>query len=324
MTATSCCAPVREEGRPGLARCGPNCPCRIVVRHAPLSRRAVRDLTDRQFAAHAGAFSVRLGHFVVLSITGIHARCAAAPPGPVTRSPNGGYLGIWSSSTRTSPGTPRKAKRTPLGDLIGPSCSLAPSFSSRAMSASMSSDSMAKCSRPQCALASPGPSFSLVRALEMDTTMPPSPLVQRMKRSPNTRVSSLTILKANAFSYHSAALRGSGDLMWMWLIRNGIGLSPDNVRLCGLPSPCGGRPRWSMRRAHGRSKRKVARGLRPCQVAGEDPHHLLDRRGARGRVGADMGLAALGRGEAPAHAHSHVGRIEAVIGPRILDEPEAR
>ena len=37
-------------------------------------------------------------------------------------------------------------------------------------------------------MASPGPSFSLVRAPEMLTAMPPSSLRQRMKRSPKTRV----------------------------------------------------------------------------------------------------------------------------------------
>src|SRR5262250_278669 len=43
-----------------------------------------------------------------------------------------------------------------------------------------------------------------------------------MKRSPNTRVSSPTILNLNAFSYHSAVLRGSDALRWMWLIRNAM------------------------------------------------------------------------------------------------------
>src|SRR4029077_4552243 len=47
-------------------------------------------------------------------------------------------------------------------------------------------------------------------------------LVQRMKRSPNTRVSSPTILKLNAPTYHSAVLRGSGDFRWMWLMRNAM------------------------------------------------------------------------------------------------------
>src|SRR5262245_63732411 len=56
----------------------------------------------------------------------------------------------------------------------------------------------------------------------MLTAMPPSSLWQRMKRSPNTRVSSLMILKLNAPTYHSAVLRGSGDFRWMWLIRNGM------------------------------------------------------------------------------------------------------
>src|SRR5215475_1466509 len=43
-----------------------------------------------------------------------------------------------------------------------------------------------------------------------------------MKRSPNTRVSSPTILNLNAFSYHSAVLRGSDAFRWMWLIRNAM------------------------------------------------------------------------------------------------------
>src|SRR5262245_10820640 len=43
-----------------------------------------------------------------------------------------------------------------------------------------------------------------------------------MKRSPNTRVSSPTILNLNAFSYHSAVLRGSDAFKWMWLIRNAM------------------------------------------------------------------------------------------------------
>ena len=52
------------------------------------------------------------------------------------------------------------------------------------MSASMSSLSMAKCSRPQRAPSLPaGASVSPVRALEMDSSMPPSAW-QRTKRSP--------------------------------------------------------------------------------------------------------------------------------------------
>src|SRR2546422_8075197 len=43
-----------------------------------------------------------------------------------------------------------------------------------------------------------------------------------MKRSPNTRVSSPTILKLKARTYHSAVFRGSGAFRWMWLIRNAM------------------------------------------------------------------------------------------------------
>src|SRR5207245_2279365 len=89
---------------------------------------------------------------------------------------------------------------------------------SRAMAASMSLESKPKCSMPWCGFASPGPSRSFVRAPEM-LTANPSSLVQRTKRSPNTRVSSFTILKPNAVTYHSAVLRGSGAFRWMWLIR---------------------------------------------------------------------------------------------------------
>src|SRR6266571_901417 len=59
----------------------------------------------------------------------------------------------------------------------------------------------------------------------MFTAMPPSSLWQRMKRSPNTRVSSLTILNPNAPTYHSAVRRGSDALRWMWLIRQAMGSS---------------------------------------------------------------------------------------------------
>src|ERR1044071_7787952 len=53
----------------------------------------------------------------------------------------------------------------------------------------------------------------------MLTAMPPSALLQRRKRSPNTRTSSLAIWKSNAFTYQSAVLFGSGDFRWMWLMR---------------------------------------------------------------------------------------------------------
>src|SRR5205814_5461429 len=53
----------------------------------------------------------------------------------------------------------------------------------------------------------------------MFTLTPPSALLQRRKRSPNTRVSSLAISKSNAFTYHSAVFFGSGDFRWMWLMR---------------------------------------------------------------------------------------------------------
>src|SRR2546422_10976636 len=43
-----------------------------------------------------------------------------------------------------------------------------------------------------------------------------------MKRSPNTRVSSPTILKLKARTYHSAVFRRSGAFRWMWLIRNAM------------------------------------------------------------------------------------------------------
>src|SRR3989442_11576906 len=43
-----------------------------------------------------------------------------------------------------------------------------------------------------------------------------------MKRSPNSRVSSPTILKLKARTYHSAVFRGSGAFRWMWLIRNAM------------------------------------------------------------------------------------------------------
>jgi hypothetical protein len=78
----------------------------------------------------------------------------------------------------------------------------------------MSSTSMAKCSSPKCAEELPGASVSPVRASENVTSVPPS-ASQRMNRSPNGRVWSLRILKANALTHHSAALRGSDALMWM-------------------------------------------------------------------------------------------------------------
>src|SRR5262245_3016853 len=120
--------------------------------------------------------------------------------------------------------------RPPLGSWMGPSRSLAPSFSSRRMSASMSVESKPKCSRPKCAEAVPGWSVSPVRGPEMFTAMPPSTLWQRMKRSPNTRVSSLTILKSNAPTYHSAVRRGSEAFRWMWLIR--YAMTPPQGCLC--------------------------------------------------------------------------------------------
>ena len=110
------------------------------------------------------------------------------------------------------------------------------------MSASMSAVSRPKCSSPSCGIASPGPSVSPERAPEMFTAMPPSSLWQRMKRSPNTRVSSLTILKLNALTYQSAVFFGSGDFRWMWLMRNGIVLST-----CVLGSPRASRPRPRLR-----------------------------------------------------------------------------
>jgi hypothetical protein len=90
------------------------------------------------------------------------------------------------------------------------------------MSASRFAESKPKCSIPWCGVASPGPSFSPVRAPEMFTAMPPSSLMQRTNRSPKTRVSSDTILKLKAVTYQSAAFRGSGDFRWMWLIRNAM------------------------------------------------------------------------------------------------------
>src|SRR5262245_419296 len=62
----------------------------------------------------------------------------------------------------------------------------------------------------------------------MLTAMPPSSLWQRTKRSPNTRVSSLMILKLKAFTYQSAVFRGSDAFRWMWLMRNAMRAS-----LCG-------------------------------------------------------------------------------------------
>src|SRR4029077_20205900 len=124
----------------------------------------------------------------------------------------------WISSRRTSSGPWTKQRRGPPGISIGPSSSFAPSPSSRLMSASRFSESKPKCSRPWWARASPAPSFSLVRAPEMFTGVPSS-LWQRTKRSPNTRVSSETILNAKAFTYQSAVLRGSEAFRWMWLIR---------------------------------------------------------------------------------------------------------
>ena len=71
-------------------------------------------------------------------------------------------------------GRAEERERTPLGASSGPSWSLAPSFSRRAISASMSSTSMAKCSRPKWADGIAGASVSPVRALEKTTTRPPS------------------------------------------------------------------------------------------------------------------------------------------------------
>src|SRR5215212_8311166 len=66
---------------------------------------------------------------------------------------------------------------------------------------------------------------SFVRAPEMFTLIPPSSLLHRRKRSPNTRVSSLVIWKLNALTYQSAVFFGSGDLRWMWLMRKPMGVS---------------------------------------------------------------------------------------------------
>src|SRR5438552_11139027 len=74
-------------------------------------------------------------------------------------------------------------------------------------------------------MASPLPIFSFVRAPEMFTLIPPSALLQRRKRSPNTRVSSLVIWKSKAFTYHSAVFFGSGAFRWMWLMRKPMALS---------------------------------------------------------------------------------------------------
>ena len=112
-----------------------------------------------------------------------------------------------TSSMRTSSGTVRNAKRTPLGAWMGPSCSLAPSFSRRAMSASMCR------SRWRSARGRSGGWHRRAQLLagagvgEVDGHAAVLAL-QRMKRSPNTRVSSLTILKANAFSYHRRSCAG--------------------------------------------------------------------------------------------------------------------
>src|SRR5262249_37334408 len=114
------------------------------------------------------------------------------------------------------------AMRGPLGTWIGPSSRRAPRPSSRLMSASSCVESKPKCSSPWCALASPGPRRSPVRAPEMLTAMPPSSLWQRTKRSPNARVSSPMILKLKAFTYQSAVFRGSDAFRWMWLIRNAM------------------------------------------------------------------------------------------------------
>src|SRR5712692_6318384 len=122
-----------------------------------------------------------------------------------------------TSSSRVSSGPCRNAMRAPLGICVGPSSSRAPSPVSRAMSASRSTESKPKCSRPQCALASPEFIRSFVRAPEMLTLMPPSALAHRTKRSPNTRTVSLVISKPNAVTYHSAVFRGSGAFRWMWL-----------------------------------------------------------------------------------------------------------
>ena len=46
----------------------------------------------------------------------------------------------------------------------------------------------------------------------------PSSLVQRMKRSPNTRTSSTRIFGSNAFTYQWAVVFSSGDFRWMWLM----------------------------------------------------------------------------------------------------------
>src|SRR5262245_24968660 len=127
--------------------------------------------------------------------------------------------------------------RPPLGSWIGPSRTFAPSFSSRRMSASMSVESKPKCSRPKWAEAFPGWSVSPVRGPEMFTAMPPSTLWQRMKRSPNTRVSSLTILKSNAPTYHSAVRRGSEAFRWMWLIRYAMTSPQGFLRRRGRCSP---------------------------------------------------------------------------------------
>src|SRR6266404_3330076 len=98
----------------------------------------------------------------------------------------------------------------------------------------------------------------------MLTAMLPSSAWQRMKRSPKTRVSSLTILNANAFSYHSAVLRGSGAFRWMWLIRNAMTISSRDDELAAgerLPPLAG-------QRHVGRQRQQAGRAHDQCHRAG--------------------------------------------------------
>src|SRR5947207_5331909 len=76
----------------------------------------------------------------------------------------------------------------------------------------------------------------------MFTLIPPSALLQRRKRSPKTRVSSLVIWKSNAFTYHSAVFFGSGAFKWMWLMRKPMALSLTvGLSACALDSVAGAR-----------------------------------------------------------------------------------
>src|SRR3990170_203870 len=93
----------------------------------------------------------------------------------------------------------------------------------------------------------------------MLTARPPSSLTQRTKRSPNTRVSSPTILKLKAVAYHSAVLRGSGAFRWMWLIRYGMrGSSEASAGFVGSHEQV---------RAHAEERRLALHGARPGEEA---------------------------------------------------------